>query len=524
MAAEEPPQKKLKGEEDASDSGKLTIVAKKCSGGSTSTIEVSLAKSATVQDLAQQVAQRESCDRPLVTLVCRGKVLSDSSVNVESLIDKDAGGTILNVVYLVRGQKNAAGGGGAVAGTKMANSNTSASSTSPAVGSNNVKQDGQSGQMQAQQAVTHSVKSAGGRRVILLLRHGQCQHEGQSDELKALTSHGHQQAEASSKYIARLFEVDQLPGQRALLHSTSRRARETAAKLPSHLPGIQVWNADLLRETDPTKNPMRAEDAFNKLFISPEAGASDTLIIVAHNNIILYLLMRAAGVPTHVACQAWHLFHLRHTSVTRVDISVSGVIRVVAIGAAGHIPKSVVTWNNIEGEDMSAWKGGVVERHKFSGRMLVLVRQVAPDAANCSKLIEATALYVQSLGEYMVSTHWSLACTSAGKHTAAEIVRKCGIKAQTSSDSIIEQPEAAFLQYFCPPTNHSRDTVVLVADDGPLLYCLLRGLQIPPEEAQIRATAYDIGQASVTLVNVKSNGSTRVVSVGDTGHLPLDRT
>lgn len=34
-----------------------------------------------------------------------------------------------------------------------------------------------------------------GRRVILLLRHGQCCHEGESDELKELTPHGHKQAE-----------------------------------------------------------------------------------------------------------------------------------------------------------------------------------------------------------------------------------------------------------------------------------------------------------------------------------------
>lgn len=524
MTAEEPLHKKLKGADALDGANQLTIVAKKSSGGNTSILEVHLAKSSTVEDLALRLAEHEHCDGSAVTLVCRGAILNQATVKLETLVDKVGSDSKLNVVYLVRKQNRVPAT--AVSQATSSSSPASASSTPRPIGSSTTEQDklGQAKPAQAQQSAANSGKHGGGRRVILLLRHGQCQHEGQRDELKALTSHGHQQADESAKYVARLFETGGVPEQRALLHSTSRRARETAARLPVHLPGIQVWNADLLRETDPTANPMRAEDAFQKIFISPEAGASDTLIVVAHNNIILYLLMRAAGVPTQLAAQAWHSFHLRHTSVTRVDISETGVIKIVAVGAAGHIPKAVVTWNNIEGADMSAWKGGAVERHKFSGRMLVLVRQVSSNTGSCSKLIKATAEHVKSLGEYMISTHWTLVCTTAGTPTGTGIAEKCNIKAQTHSDSIVEQPEAAFLQYFCLPTEHNRDTVVLVADDGPLLYCLLRALQMSPEEAQLKATAYCIDQASVTLVNVKSNGNIRVVSVGDNGHLPMDRT
>merc|ERR1712159_897654 len=100
------------------------------------------------------------------------------------------------------------------------------------------------------------------------------------------------------------------------------------------MPGIDVWNGDLLRETDPTRNPMRSEGVFQQLFAAPPELGSDTLLIVAHNNIILYLLMRAAGVPIELAAQAWRSFHLRHASITHVEISADGRIQVMSVGAA----------------------------------------------------------------------------------------------------------------------------------------------------------------------------------------------
>jgi len=361
-----------------------------------------------------------------------------------------------------------------------------------------------------------------GRRVILLLRHGQCCHEDEHDEMKALTAHGHRQAEETAKHIAQLFEAGSLPRQRALLHSTSRRARETAAKLPHHLPGLEVWNADLLRETDPTKNPLRAEEVFTRLFAAPTAGAADTLIVVAHNNIILYWLMRAAGVPVERAAHAWSLFHLRHTSVTRVDVHVSGAKQIVSIGAAGHIPHAYVTWNNIAGADMAAWKGGGAERRKFTGRVLVLVRQVGPDAKRRNVQIEAVAAHIKGLSEYMVSGHLTVTCTGAARETAAAIAQQFKSRLQQLPDSINEQPEAAFMQFFSPPAEHSRDTVVLVAEDVPVLYWLLRSLHMSPDEARAMIKSYRISQASVTLLHIRSDRSMKVVAVGDTGHLPLD--
>jgi len=332
--------------------------------------------------------------------------------------------------------------------------------------------------------------------------------------------HGQRQAEASARYIAQLFAGGKLPATRILLHSTSRRARETAARIPQHQEGLEVWNADLLRETDPTSNPLRAEAVFNTIFVAPPEGSSDCLIVVAHNNINLYLLMRAAGVPIERAAQAWHAFHLQHASITRIDILSSGVIQIVSVGAAGHIPKDNVTWGNISGPDLVEWTGGGPERHKLSGRAILLVRQVASlDTKGCQQR-DAVAEQVKGLSEYMVSGHITITSTANAKPTADAIAQRYNTRARVLS--IDQEPELAFLQFFCPPTEHKRDTVVIVAEDMVLIYCLLRALNMSPQEAQVAVSLYRIGHASVSIIQVKSDGVMKVVAVGDTGHLPID--
>ncbi|CAK9081413.1 Serine/threonine-protein phosphatase PGAM5, partial [Durusdinium trenchii] len=338
---------------DAAGMATVLFQVKKAVAGAAVAFEMELPAAGTVKDLIEALAAKESCSVQLITVVSRGKPLKDADVKLSELstLAGGAGGTVA-VVYIVRKPPEE--------GNPAGRSASSASATSTQAGAGRASRTSQPG-----------------RRIILMLRHGQCCHEGERDELKELTPHGHKQAEDTACFISKLFAMGKLPAKRALLHSTSRRARETAAKLPIHIQDLDVWNADLLRETDPTEKPFRAEEVFNRLFAAPEAGDSDALIIVAHNNIILYMLMRAAGVPIERAAQAWMLFHLRHASITRIDVFSTGDKKVVSIGSAAHVADTAVTWKNVTGADMSAWKGGGPERHKFGGRMLVLVRQAA---------------------------------------------------------------------------------------------------------------------------------------------------
>jgi len=501
---------------DVEDS--LLFAAKKSTGGG-APLDLTLPRAAVLSDLVAKVAEHEACVPELITVVCRGKVLKQEAEPLLELTHKDNPSAKVIVVYILRKPQPAADAGQVTAPVSTV---PQAAVPQPAVPQPVASQQGGTPQNELPAAAAPHWM---GRRVILLLRHGQCCHEDEPDEMKELTGAGHQQAVETSRYIASLFAAGQLPAQRALLHSTSRRARETAAKLPVHLPSLEVWNADILRETDPTKNPMRAEEVFQRLFVAPSAtDAADTLIVVAHNNIILYLLMRAAGVPIERAAVAWHLFHLRHTSVTRVDVAASGQKQVIAIGAAGHISHATVTWNNITGADMAAWRGGGAERRKFSGRMLVLVRQASSgdEAVRRRLQIEAVASHIKGISEYMVSATVQVACTRGALETAAAVAREFRKRPQILPDSITQDPELAFQQFFCPPTEHGRDTVVIVAEDLPVLYWLLRTLHMTPEEARDMRKAYCISCASLTLLCIRPDRGCRVVTVGDTGHLPLE--
>lgn len=422
----QPPQKKPRPETAA-----LHFVAKKSVAGTAGDpLKLSLPPSATAADLAAKLADRESCGAAQIMVLCRGKPLKPTDA-LQPLSEKQADADVL-VVYLVRKPVTQAA---AAATTPSAASSAAA----PAAGA----------PAAAMAPAAAPASSAVGRRVLLLLRHGQCQHEGESDFMKALTTHGHAQADHTARYISELLAAGKLPPKRALLHSSSRRATETAYKLPPRQSGLEVMSAAVLRETDPTENPMRAEEAFQNLFAKPAPGDADTLVVVAHNNIILYWLMRAADIPIEQAAQAWRLFHLRHASITRVDVFSSGMRQVLSVGAASHIPDSVVTWDNIKGEDMSAWTGGKPERHKFSGRMAVLVRSASDDKSLRPDEIKAVADHVEALTDYMISGTAQVTCTGTAQETANAIGSRFGVAPMVLPDSIADQPEAAFLQYMC---------------------------------------------------------------------------
>eukprot|EP00929_Paragymnodinium_shiwhaense_P015677 TRINITY_DN123773_c0_g1_i1.p1 TRINITY_DN123773_c0_g1~~TRINITY_DN123773_c0_g1_i1.p1 ORF type:complete len:546 (+),score=110.33 TRINITY_DN123773_c0_g1_i1:51-1688(+) len=541
----EPPEKRQKLSEAADEkalqsSASLHLSAKKSAGGSATTVQIELPKEATIADLAKKLALSEGCDVSQVTLICKGKVLSqaaESGSKPLAPVVEQENGALASIVYLVR-KAAAAGPSAAAGGAAVANSGTQqpakAASTASSVTAGSSSSSSSAKPVHPAAASVSKDGAGLGRRAILLIRHGQCCHNGERDEVKALTIPGQHQAEATAQYLAKLFAAGKLPSTRALVHSTSRRARETAKKIEKALPGIEVWNSDILRETDPARNPMRAEETFMNLFATPPAGTTDTLIVVAHNNMNLYLLMRAAGIPPERACQSWKLFSLRHASVTRIEVAASGEkspllfqggeLEVVSVGAAGHIPQPQVTWSNVEGVDLVQWNGGGPERRKMSGRMVIMVSKATSSPTPEAAMAEI-ASHVKGLTDFMISgERLGVYSTTAMQAVAEALSKACAGRkgVQVLPESIIEQPEAAFLQFFQPPVKERRDTIVLVSEAGPSLYWLMRALHLPPDQAQLAATTYRIGNLSLSYVNIKSDGSTNVVAVGDTGHLPID--
>jgi len=131
------------------------------------------------------------------------------------------------------------------------------------------------------------------------------------------------------------------------------------------------------------------------------------------------------------------------------------------------------------------------------------------------------AAHLKSLTGYMVSRNVSVVCTAAAEPAASAIAGVFKQKPQVFPDCISEEPEAAFVQYIGPAEEGHRDTVVMVAEDGPVMYWLLRALHMNPQDAAVATSLYRTGHGSYALVNVKSNGSTKVIAMGDTGYLPL---
>eukprot|EP00756_Hemistasia_phaeocysticola_P044384 Hpha_TRINITY_DN1803_c0_g1::TRINITY_DN1803_c0_g1_i1::g.170542::m.170542 len=451
----------------------------------------------TVKDLKEVVAQQSGglYDAAALTLVLAGKVLADDDVPISDAEIFVDGKGMLVAVSKKRKAESAAGG------------QTPASPATP----------------------------NRGKRVVLLLRHGQCANEGGTDEQKHLTQAGHRQAASSAEYVLGLFESGRVPTRRMLVHSTSRRATETAKYQKDKLgKGLIVLGNDLLVECDPVKNPWRAEEAFKRIFRAAEGSEDETMVVVAHNNTNLYLLMRAASLPPEFAREAWKLFRLRHASLTVVTMDPSGRPQIAEVGAAGHHPHDLVTWHNVAGPDE-----GKISRHKVSGRSIVLIpcaqvtNAARPDSEQKLtrrglRQANATAQYVLGLSTYCISRRATLLCSDspAAMQTAAHIQESFGVQLipdpsfnDCPKPEDHQRAELAFLRVFQPPEGSTRDTVIVVGHNRMFVYWILRALHHTPSQAWDHATSVRLQQASMTHLTFSAEGQPRVNTLGDASHL-----
>jgi serine/threonine-protein phosphatase PGAM5 len=62
-------------------------------------------------------------------------------------------------------------------------------------------------------------------------------------------------------------------------------------------------------------------------------------LIVAHGNVIRYLVTRALGVDP----EAWLEMSVHNASLTEIRVEPDGRFKVIAVGDSGHLPPSLVT-------------------------------------------------------------------------------------------------------------------------------------------------------------------------------------
>ena len=197
-------------------------------------------------------------------------------------------------------------------------------------------------------------------RHIILIRHGQYNLSGLTDQEKYLTELGKQQAISTGKRLKSLGLDKKIS---SIMVSTMTRAFETNKLICNEL-GFKhdsefVTSSDLLREgapiepDPPTKywNPepqtffvdgSRIETAFrNFIHRADVSQKNDSVeIIVCHANVIRYFVCRALQLPP----EAWLRISLRHASITQLVIRPNGKVSLKALGDTGHLPPEKLTF------------------------------------------------------------------------------------------------------------------------------------------------------------------------------------
>ncbi len=191
-------------------------------------------------------------------------------------------------------------------------------------------------------------------RHLFLIRHGQYNLEGLTDQARSLTNLGMTQAEGTGKRLAEL----NLP-LTYMVSSTMTRAIQTAGLIRPSLPAdLEIKaNDPILTEGDPyppeppsrhwkSENAFhtegaRIEAAFRKYFHRADFGQEKDSyeVIVCHANVIRYFVCRALQLPP----EAWLRISLKHASITHVTIRPSGIVSIRALGDAGHFSPEKLT-------------------------------------------------------------------------------------------------------------------------------------------------------------------------------------
>jgi serine/threonine-protein phosphatase PGAM5 len=201
-------------------------------------------------------------------------------------------------------------------------------------------------------------KTAKATRHIILIRHGQYNLDGSTDEENYLTKLGEDQAMGTGRRLKELgITFD------SITSSDMTRARQTADLIsrtlgqedlcPVKLDPILQEGAPALpdppisyEQWDPNfyefyTEGARIEAAFRKYIhrADPEQENDSHEIIVCHGNVIRYFFCRALQFPG----QAWLRMNVSHASLTVLSILPTGHVVVSSLGDAGHLTAELCT-------------------------------------------------------------------------------------------------------------------------------------------------------------------------------------
>ncbi|KAG7303345.1 hypothetical protein JYU34_011834 [Plutella xylostella] len=198
-------------------------------------------------------------------------------------------------------------------------------------------------------------------RHLILIRHGQYNLDGATDQERTLTELGRKQADLTGQRLAKLgIKWD------VLVRSTMTRAQETATIIAKHLPeNLTVKDCQLIEEGAPIppeppvghwrpepkqffQDGARIEAAFRRYFhrAAPEQTDDSYTLLVCHANVIRFFVCKALQFPP----EGWLRIALNHGSITWVSIMPSGNVVLRGLSETGYMDPEYVTHRNAGGK------------------------------------------------------------------------------------------------------------------------------------------------------------------------------
>lgn len=188
---------------------------------------------------------------------------------------------------------------------------------------------------------------AASERILVLVRHGHHGTDPSADPAKGppLTALGREQAALAAARLnasPHAFE--------SVVASPMQRSLETANAIIAGRNGARlVTSSDLTECTPPMPSAQQSTlkdaaalkacaDQFDRVYsayVRPGDAAAKAQVLVAHTNVIRYLLTRALGMDT----TAWQQFSISHASLTTLRIGPDGSVVVLGVGDIGHVPQ-----------------------------------------------------------------------------------------------------------------------------------------------------------------------------------------
>lgn len=191
-------------------------------------------------------------------------------------------------------------------------------------------------------------------RTVVLIRHGEYDHEDDSVDEGRLDTLGRQQARLVAERLDALpIEFDSIQA------STLNRARETGEIIARWFPELELRLYDDIREcTMPTRRAdimdelepgeaeaceVTLEGAFERIF-RPAPDDDQYDIVVCHGNIIRWVVCKVLEVDP----LAWLQMSIANCSITVVQVRQDGSMKLVSFADSGHIPYSMTSYPGTE--------------------------------------------------------------------------------------------------------------------------------------------------------------------------------